>query len=106
MTFASNDSVKTMKCIRPRVLIVGIAFTGTQFPVRRMTGVMPLARQVRVVAWSDRIPTWSPKRIFSVVRLRTGPNRQPALLVPEADSFRMLLDRPPVRTLEGQRPSA
>ncbi|MDQ1032919.1 hypothetical protein QF035_010501 [Streptomyces umbrinus] len=31
MTFASNHSVKTMKRIRPRVLIVDIAFTEYRF---------------------------------------------------------------------------
>ena len=41
MTFASNDSVKTMKCIRPLVLIADIAFTENRFPVRRATGVRP-----------------------------------------------------------------
>ncbi len=61
MTFASNDSVKTMKCVRPRVLIADIAFTENRFPMRRTTGVVPLAPQVRPVTWSERIPTWSPK---------------------------------------------
>lgn len=62
MTFASNDSVKTTKCIRPQVLIADIAFTENRFPVRRTMGVVPLAPQVRPVTWSERIPTWSPKR--------------------------------------------
>jgi hypothetical protein len=46
MAFAPNDSVKTMKCIRPRVLIAGIAFTEDRFPLRRMMAVVPLAPQV------------------------------------------------------------
>lgn len=41
MTFASKDSVKTMKRIPPFVLIADIAFTENRFPVRRTTGVRP-----------------------------------------------------------------
>lgn len=44
MTFASNDSVKTMKCISPLVLIADIAFTENRLPVRCTTGVVPVAR--------------------------------------------------------------
>jgi len=40
MLFASNDSVKTMKCIRPLVLTADIAFTENRFPVRRTTGTV------------------------------------------------------------------
>lgn len=54
MIFASNDSVKTMKCMRPLVLIADIAFTENRFPVRCTTGVTPLAPQVRSVTCSDR----------------------------------------------------
>jgi hypothetical protein len=43
MTCASKVSVNTMKCIRPFVLIADIAFTGNRLPVRRTTGVQPLA---------------------------------------------------------------
>lgn len=57
MTFASNDSVKTVKCMRPLALIVDIAFTENRFPVRRTTGLVPLVPQVQPVTWSERIPT-------------------------------------------------
>ncbi|MFI1259006.1 hypothetical protein ACH4U6_35260 [Streptomyces netropsis] len=41
MIFVSKDSVKTMKCIRLRVLIADIAFTEKQFPMRRRTKACP-----------------------------------------------------------------
>ncbi|NKY13948.1 hypothetical protein HGA06_07165 [Streptomyces somaliensis DSM 40738] len=63
ITSAVKCSVKTMKCIRPLVLIADIAFTGNRFPLRRATGVFPFSPQVRPVTWSERIPTWSAKRI-------------------------------------------
>ncbi|MFJ9801588.1 hypothetical protein [Streptomyces wuyuanensis] len=44
MTFASNDSVKTMKCMSPLVLIADIAFMENRLPVRCTTGVVPVAR--------------------------------------------------------------
>jgi hypothetical protein len=63
ITSAVKLSVKTMKCIRPLVLIAGIAFTGNRFPLRRTTGVLPFSPQVRPVTWPERIPTWPAKRI-------------------------------------------
>lgn len=61
MTSASKVSVKTMKCMRPFVLIADIAFTENRLPVQRTMGVHPLAPQVRPVIWSERMPTWSAK---------------------------------------------
>jgi hypothetical protein len=63
ITSAVKLSVKTMKCIRPLVPIADIAFTENRFPLRRTTGVLPLAPQVRPVTWSERMPTWSAKGI-------------------------------------------
>lgn len=42
---------------------------------------------------------------FTVLGLRPGPDRRPDLLMPDADRFRGLLDRPLVRTLEGRPPA-
>lgn len=42
MTAASNDSAKTMKRMRPLVLIADIALTENRFPVRRSTGLPSL----------------------------------------------------------------
>jgi hypothetical protein len=46
------------------VLIADIAFTENRFPLRRTTGVFPFSPQVRPVTWSERMPTWSAKRIY------------------------------------------
>ncbi len=45
MTCAAKVSVKTMKCIRPLVLIADIEFTESRFPVRRTTEVRPCSPQ-------------------------------------------------------------
>ncbi len=102
MTFASNDSTKIMKCIRPRVLIADIAFTENRFPIRRTTGVAPFAPQIRPATWSERTPGLVAEGNLGVLRLRLGPDRRPGLLMPDTDRFRILLDRPLVRTLKGQ----
>jgi hypothetical protein len=49
-------AVKTMKYIRPLVLIADIVFTENRFPLRRITGVLPFSLQVRPVTWSERMP--------------------------------------------------
>lgn len=97
--------VKTMKCIRPRVLIADIAFTENRFPVGRTTGVLPLTPQVRPVTWSERIPDLVREQDLAVIGLRPGPDRRRGLLVPCSDRFRILLDGPFVRPLEGQPPA-
>lgn len=63
-----------MKCIRPLVLIAGIAFTENRFPGRRPPGVFPFWPQVRPVTWSERMPTWSenrnsPPSLFAFARI-------------------------------------
>jgi hypothetical protein len=63
ITSAVKLSVKTMKCIRPQVLIADITFTENRFPLRPTTGVFPFSPQVRPVTRSERTPTWSAKRI-------------------------------------------
>lgn len=46
-----------------------------------------------------------PEEDFTVLDLRLGVDRPPDLLMPDADRFRGLLDRPLVRTLEGRPPA-
>ncbi|GAA1292488.1 hypothetical protein GCM10009647_002590 [Streptomyces sanglieri] len=104
MIFASKDSAKTTKRIRPLVLVAGIAFAENRFPVQRTTGVFPCPPQVRPVTWSERMPAWSPNRIPPLPHLRPGLERLPGLLTPDADRLRVLLNNSLVRTLEGQPP--
>ena len=75
-----------MKCMLPLVLIADIALTENRLPVLRTTG-----------AGEEHI---------AALGLRPGPDRRPGLLPPDADRFRLLLDGPLVRALEGQAPAA
>lgn len=49
--------MKTMKWMRPLVLIAETALTEKRLPVRRTIGVRPFSPQVRPVMWSERMPT-------------------------------------------------
>jgi len=104
MPFASNDAVKTMKRIRPLVPIADIACTENRFPVRRTTGVRPCSPPGAAGDLVRADPDLVGEEEFAALRLRSDEDRRPGLLMSAADRFRVLLNGPLVRSLEGRSP--